>query len=82
MPLCVITGASGLLGRAVFETFLQEGWDTIGFAFSRAQNNPNFRKVDLRDTEEVNRMVAEIKVSPTIRHHTVLRVNFVCCSQM
>lgn len=35
-----LTGASGLLGRAVYKTFLNEGWTVYGTAYSRyAQNN-------------------------------------------
>lgn len=31
----LITGASGLLGRSIFKTFLKEGWNVYGTAFTR-----------------------------------------------
>ncbi|OWA51732.1 Methionine adenosyltransferase 2 subunit beta [Hypsibius exemplaris] len=45
----VITGASGLLGRAVSQTFSAAGWRTVGLAFSRAHLHPNLVKLDITD---------------------------------
>ena len=47
----VVTGASGLLGRAVLKSFTNAGWDVLGLAFSRAREG--LRKVDLCDPKQV-----------------------------
>ena len=41
----LITGASGLLGRAVLKTFTESNWDVLGLCFSRAKGN--LQRVDL-----------------------------------
>lgn len=56
----IITGASGLLGRSVFQAFSQDkSWTTLGLAFSRT--GENFRKVDITDTNQVEKLLEEVK---------------------
>lgn len=58
----LITGASGLLGRACMKEFAKDSnWDTLGLAFSRAGNN--LQKVDLTDHEQVSKLVKGYKVN-------------------
>ena len=44
----LVTGASGLLGRQVYQAFDDAGWDVVGTGFSRAKP-PSIRKLDLGD---------------------------------
>lgn len=60
MPKVLITGASGLLGRALFSEFSKKSWEVCGLAFSRAKGN--LVKVDLNNTEEVKRIIEDFKV--------------------
>ena len=56
----IITGASGLLGRAIMKEFLNsDKWEVLGLAHSRAKNV--LRKVDLFDFDESKRVVKEFK---------------------
>ena len=56
----IITGASGLLGRAIMKEFLNsDKWEVLGLAHSRAKNV--LRKVDLLDFDESKRVVKEFK---------------------
>lgn len=55
----IITGASGLLGRALVAEFSKESWDVLGLAFSRAKGD--LRKVDLNDKEEVKKIFTEFE---------------------
>ena len=54
---CLITGASGLLGRQLVKTFEDDGWLVIGTAFSRCGDG--LYKVDLRNSDEVMKFVSE-----------------------
>ena len=56
----LITGATGLLGRAVVKAFEGEGWEVTGTGNSRAKP-PTIRKIELADTEEVERLFEEVK---------------------
>ena len=57
----LITGASGLLGRAVMSEFERDGsWSVLGLAFSRA--GEKLRKVDITDKQAVFSVVQEFKV--------------------
>ncbi|CAG5133404.1 unnamed protein product [Candidula unifasciata] len=57
----LITGASGLLGRAFLATFSADSeWETLGLAFSRAGDR--LKKVDLTDPDQVAAVVREFKV--------------------
>ncbi|RWS28372.1 hypothetical protein B4U80_00871 [Leptotrombidium deliense] len=55
----VITGASGLLGRTVIKEFNCNGWETLGFAFSRIK--PGLINVDINDTSEVSKQLSAFK---------------------
>ena len=60
-PRILITGASGLLGRAVFELFSTDPqWQTQGLAFERA--NDKLKKVDITNPEEVKKVIFDFKV--------------------
>ncbi|CAG8455319.1 13895_t:CDS:10 [Ambispora leptoticha] len=55
----LVTGASGLLGRAVYKTFLEDMNDVIGLAKTRAKGD--LRQLDLTDTETAEIFINEIK---------------------
>ncbi|XP_033742428.1 methionine adenosyltransferase 2 subunit beta-like [Pecten maximus] len=56
----LITGASGLLGRAVYKEFLTDAsWEVLGLAFSRASGN--LRKVDITSSEELTKVFDDFK---------------------
>ncbi|ADV20460.1 dTDP-4-dehydrorhamnose reductase [Cryptococcus gattii E566] len=48
-----VTGASGLLGRAVAAHFISQGDQVISLANSRADRDPHYTKLDLMDQETV-----------------------------
>ena len=50
----LITGASGLLGRAVLKCFQDQNWKVLGLAYTRASGN--LQKVDLNDAAQVERV--------------------------
>ncbi|KDN40095.1 Vps5-domain-containing protein [Tilletiaria anomala UBC 951] len=58
-PRVVVTGASGLLGRAVFERCKTEGYDVKGLAYSRARDG--LTKLNLTSTDEVYSFLSSIK---------------------
>ncbi|KAF9335484.1 hypothetical protein BG006_011413 [Podila minutissima] len=51
----IVTGASGLLGRAVAKEFKDAGHEVIGLAFSRAKGD--LKKLDLEDSPAVEAFV-------------------------
>ncbi|XP_068718927.1 methionine adenosyltransferase 2 subunit beta-like [Montipora capricornis] len=56
----LITGASGLLGRAIFKEFSNsDKWDVLGLAYSRATGG--LKKLNLLDFDETKRFVKEFK---------------------
>lgn len=58
----LITGASGLLGRAIYREFLKDNsWETLGLAFSRVKEN--LKKVDITDENQVKDVISTFKVS-------------------
>ncbi|WFD35058.1 Vacuolar protein sorting-associated protein vps5 [Malassezia cuniculi] len=59
----IVTGASGLLGRAVVAEARQRGYEVKPVAFSRAQG---MERVDLTDREAVARLVADYKPDAVI----------------
>ncbi|XP_067012414.2 methionine adenosyltransferase 2 subunit beta [Anabrus simplex] len=61
----LLTGASGLLGRAIYKRFHREGWDILGTAFSRV--GPGLVKLDLTDETAVESVWTEFK--PTFVIH-------------
>ncbi|KDR17569.1 methionine adenosyltransferase 2 subunit beta-like isoform X1 [Zootermopsis nevadensis] len=56
-----LTGASGLLGRAVYKRFANEGWTVYGTAYSRVVEG--LHKLDLTDDTEVKKSVTKFKPS-------------------
>ncbi|KAL8286797.1 hypothetical protein RQP46_004325 [Phenoliferia psychrophenolica] len=55
----LITGASGLLGRAVLREFKQAGHDVTGTAFTRT--GEGLVQVDLQDKDALEKLVNEVK---------------------
>lgn len=89
MPKVLITGASGLLGRALVLEFSKNSWDVCGLAFSRAKNN--LVKVDLNATEEVKKIIENFKVLINLLNWNRKRAYYqyylsvqvlVCCSAL
>ena len=54
--VALITGATGLLGRAVLSAFKQRGWSVYGAGFSRADGQ-NMFKVDLENPRDIEWML-------------------------
>ncbi|XP_033106020.1 methionine adenosyltransferase 2 subunit beta-like [Anneissia japonica] len=60
MKKVLITGASGLLGRAILKEFSNSAsWEVLGLAFSRSGDN--LKKVDLTDNAAVRDTLKEFK---------------------
>jgi len=59
MSKVIITGASGLLGRAIYAEFCKHSWDVLGFAFSRAKDK--LVKIDLHDVNAVQEAIKHFK---------------------
>ncbi|XP_066572510.1 methionine adenosyltransferase 2 subunit beta isoform X2 [Amia ocellicauda] len=55
----LVTGATGLLGRAVYKEFRNHDWYTVGSGFSRAR--PRFEKCDLLDASAVKQMIQDFQ---------------------
>ncbi|GIY58927.1 methionine adenosyltransferase 2 subunit beta [Caerostris extrusa] len=55
----LITGASGLLGRAVGAEFKKHSWKVLGLAYSRIKDD--LVKVDLNDFEAVSKIIYQFK---------------------
>ena len=51
----IVTGASGVLGTAVYDAFRAAGWDTIGLARSRIA--PGLTQLDLLDQDAVEALL-------------------------
>ncbi len=56
----LVTGGTGLLGRAVIKAFKSAGWEVTGTGFSRA-SPPETLKLDVLDEAEVARTLDEVK---------------------
>jgi len=56
----LITGATGLLGRALVSTFQDKGWSVTGVGFSRASKY-GLTKLDLTKRDEVTKFVTALK---------------------
>lgn len=56
----MITGATGLLGRAVFKEFNENNWNTVGCGYRRAQ--PRFEHVNLLDCIAVHDIIHDFQV--------------------
>lgn len=57
----MITGATGLLGRAVFKEFNENNWNTVGCGYRRAQ--PRFEHINLLDSFAVHDIIHDFQVS-------------------
>uniref|UniRef100_H0YTB5 Methionine adenosyltransferase 2 subunit beta n=1 Tax=Taeniopygia guttata TaxID=59729 RepID=H0YTB5_TAEGU len=55
----LITGATGLLGRAVFKEFNENNWNTVGCGYRRAQ--PRFEHVNLLDCIAVHDIIHDFQ---------------------
>ncbi|KAL0162405.1 hypothetical protein M9458_041801, partial [Cirrhinus mrigala] len=51
----LVTGATGLLGRAVYKEFKNNDWDTLGSGYNRAR--PSFLKCNLLDEDAVRGVI-------------------------
>lgn len=56
----LVTGATGLLGRQVFNTFTHSGCLVVGQGFSRA-TPPTILKADLEKPDEIKALLDEVK---------------------
>lgn len=56
----LVTGASGLLGREVLQTFKFAGWDAVGTGLTRSKP-PTIRKLDLSDEAAVVSLLDDVK---------------------
>ncbi|XP_045606288.1 methionine adenosyltransferase 2 subunit beta [Procambarus clarkii] len=59
VPRILVTGASGLLGRAVVRALKEKEWDVVGIAFSRV--GPELIKCDLTNPEAVSTLINKEK---------------------
>ncbi len=59
-PRVLVTGASGLLGRAVCREFHNNGWLVIGTGYRRAR--PRLLRCDLTDEDAVKGLLHEYRV--------------------
>ncbi|XP_036703908.1 methionine adenosyltransferase 2 subunit beta isoform X5 [Balaenoptera musculus] len=55
----LITGATGLLGRAVYKEFQQNNWHAVGCGFRRAR--PKFEQVNLLDSSAVHHIIYDFQ---------------------
>ena len=55
----LVTGASGLLGRALLKEFENKNWQVLGLAYSRASGS--LRKVDLNDRSQVENVFEQFQ---------------------
>ncbi|XP_048175700.1 methionine adenosyltransferase 2 subunit beta isoform X3 [Corvus hawaiiensis] len=55
----LITGATGLLGRAVFKEFNENNWNAVGCGYRRAQ--PRFEQINLLDSIAVHDIIHDFQ---------------------
>ncbi|KAH0629672.1 hypothetical protein JD844_011918 [Phrynosoma platyrhinos] len=55
----LVTGATGLLGRAVYKEFKANNWNTVGCGYSRAR--PMFEQVNLLDAAAVHKLIQDFQ---------------------
>lgn len=58
-PRVLVTGASGLLGRAVCREFLSGGWSVTGIGYKRAR--PRLIRCDITDEDAVKELLTKYK---------------------
>lgn len=58
----LVTGASGLLGRAILKSFELNGWTAIGTGLTRS-SPPRIRKLDVTDFKALEDLVEEVNPS-------------------
>ncbi|XP_024915828.1 methionine adenosyltransferase 2 subunit beta isoform X2 [Cynoglossus semilaevis] len=58
-PRVLVTGATGLLGRAVYKEFQNNGWVVVGTGYRRAR--PRLLRCDLTDEDAVRELLHEYK---------------------
>ena len=63
----LVTGATGFLGRQVFQAFKSAGWSTTGTGFSRA-DPPSILRADLSDEQAVQSLLEQVKYAATLYH--------------
>lgn len=73
-PRVLVTGATGLLGRAVCREFQNNGWLVVGTGYRRAR--PGLLRCDLTDEDAVRGLLQDYKVPPTVLH--ALRQHMFC----
>ena len=56
----LVTGATGLLGRAVVDAFESAGWEVVGAGLTRA-SPPKVIKLDIQDERQVQSVLEEVK---------------------
>lgn len=56
---CLVTGATGLLGRQVAKAFAREDWKVTGTGFKRS--GPSILKLDLGSETQVSKALDEIR---------------------
>uniref|UniRef100_A0A9L0KKJ4 Methionine adenosyltransferase 2 subunit beta n=1 Tax=Equus asinus TaxID=9793 RepID=A0A9L0KKJ4_EQUAS len=57
----LVTGATGLLGRAVYKEFKQNNWHAFGCGYRRAR--PKFEQVNLLDSDAVHHIVYDFQIT-------------------
>ncbi|XP_067852039.1 methionine adenosyltransferase 2 subunit beta [Heptranchias perlo] len=60
----LVTGATGLLGRAVYKEFMDNSWNAVGCGYRRAR--PKFEKVNLLDPTAVRKIIQDFKPQAVI----------------
>ena len=58
--IVLVTGATGLLGRQIFNVFQHSGCIVVGQGYSRA-SPPTIMKADLEKAEDIERLLGEVK---------------------
>jgi len=77
MPKVLITGASGLLGRAMVSVFAQSGWDVTGLSHSRSkEGDKHRRKCDLTVQAEIRTILAEVKPDVIVHWYNELVASY------